>query len=292
MPIHLRENQYRGVNAHLHSFFQNHGDWEGFHEKHITHLADRLDSLLPANYYAINESSLQISGYDLDKDSDVRTSANADIAVYQSERSQQPFGVATAFAPTATLPVAETIILDDDFEFLSVVIYQVQESNRIPVTRIELLSPGNNPPQAHYRQYVARRAKTLESAIRLVELDYLHQSRSPIDILPSYPHGEPKAYPYWILVSDPRPNLQDELPKIFGFNVDEPIPTISIPLAGEDIVTVDFNEVYNQTFGSNRYYSMIVVDYEQEPLHFEIYTEADQTRIRQRMAAVTAAQQT
>jgi len=292
MPIHRRENQYRGVNAHLHSYFQNSGDWEGFHDKHITHLSDMLDTLLPANYYAINESSLQISGYDLDKDSDVRIRTRADIAVYQSEPSQTPFGGAATFAPTATLPVAETIILDDDFEFQSVVIYQVQEGDRrIPVTRIELLSPGNKPPQAHYRQYVARRAKTLESGIRLVELDYLHQSRSPIDILPSYPHREQKAYPYCILVSDPRPTLQEGLTKIYGMNVDDPIPTISVPLAGADTVTVDFGEVYNQTFGSNRYYSMIVVDYEQEPPRFDTYSEADQARIRQRMTAVAAAQQ-
>src|SRR5690349_6698830 len=129
MPIHRRENQYRGVNAHLHSHFQNEGDWEGFHDLHIGQLTVKLDTILPANYYAVNESSLQISGYDLDKDSDVRIRTRADIALYRTESSQQPLSGTATFAPTATLPVAETIILDDDFEFQSVVIYQVSEGD-------------------------------------------------------------------------------------------------------------------------------------------------------------------
>ena len=41
MPVHQRDNQYRGVNAHLHSLLQREGGgWEMFHAAHITHLID------------------------------------------------------------------------------------------------------------------------------------------------------------------------------------------------------------------------------------------------------------
>lgn len=291
MPIHRRENQYRGINAHLHSHFQQRGDWEGFHSLHISLLTVKLDTLLPPNYYAINENSLQISGYDLTGDKDVRIRTRADISLYRSEPSTSAFSTrSSTFSPVATIPVAETIILDDDFEFQSVVVYQITEGgSAIPVTRIELLSPGNKPPQSHYRQYVARRAKTLESGIRLVELDYLHQSRSPIDILPSYPHREVNAFPYTILVSNPHPSLQEGLTAIYGINVDDPLPVIDVPLAGDELVTVDFGTVYHETFAANRYYGLIVVDYEQVPIGFDTYSAADQERITQRMAAIASA---
>ena len=63
MPIHFRENQYNGINAHLQSLLQQDG-WESFHSAHITHLTEAIDQLLPYGYYVVNEKSLQISAID------------------------------------------------------------------------------------------------------------------------------------------------------------------------------------------------------------------------------------
>ena len=51
MAIHYRENQYAGINAHLHSYLQSEpAGWEEFHGMHISHLAETLDLLLPDGY--------------------------------------------------------------------------------------------------------------------------------------------------------------------------------------------------------------------------------------------------
>jgi hypothetical protein len=68
--------------------------------------------------------------------------------------------------------------------------------------------------------------ETIVSGINVVEIDYLHQSSSPIKILPSYPEREKEACPYMILVSNPHSTLNEGVTKIFGFRVDDPIPLV------------------------------------------------------------------
>lgn len=47
MSLYSPRNEYAGVNAHLHSFYQSHGGWEGFHGKHIGDMAEFITPLLP-----------------------------------------------------------------------------------------------------------------------------------------------------------------------------------------------------------------------------------------------------
>jgi hypothetical protein len=70
--------------------------------------------------------------------------------------------------------------------------------------------------------------------------------------------------------------------------VDAAMPIIDIPLSGDDVVTVDFGKVYDQTYSSLGFYSYRV-DYQQYPIHLETYADEDQTRIVNRMQAVQAA---
>jgi hypothetical protein len=51
----------------------------------------------------------------------------------------------------------------------------------------------------------------------------------------------------------------------------------------------DFGTVYNYTFERTRYIH-ILVDYSEEPAHFEYYTKVDQELIRQLLAEIRANQ--
>lgn len=61
MALITRQNQYRGLNAHLHSYLQSKkGDWENFHFQHILHInevmMDVLDyTQLPVNFHLYSE---------------------------------------------------------------------------------------------------------------------------------------------------------------------------------------------------------------------------------------------
>jgi len=291
VAIHKRENQYHGVNAHLHSYLQQHHDWSMFHSEHITDLLRALQAVLPpeSGYLVVSEKSLQIARDDLLTGDLTASRTIPDVGIYKTggmSSASLSSGLKPA-TPGATLSLMDTF--SEPENVTGVVIYRRTEESVFgtPVTRIELLSPANKPPGTYYRQYIAKREETLLGGINLVELDYLHQQRSPLASLPSYPKGEAKAYPYVIVVGKPHPTLAEGKLDIYGFRVDDPIPAIAIPLDGAETVTLNLNGTYNHTFGATAVYGLRIVDYETLPEGFDSYDAVDQQRIRDCMARVT-----
>ncbi len=286
MPLILKENPYRGVNAHLNSALQNEfSGWLPFHAAHIDDLFRELDRQLPPRYEAVLEQSLQIREFHPETGERIRYPV-PDVSIYETEpsaaQSEGPRGVAAT--PTLTLAALET--LEDRESYVTAVVIRDIRSGSL-VTRIELLSPTNKPPGDGFLHYVAKRDATLKAGTVLVEIDYLHESRPVIRRLPSYPDRQPGSTPYSIILTDPRPTLAQGVTQVYGFGVDDPIPVIDIPLAGDEALTFDFGVPYQRTFEVRYFYSR--ADYAQEPVNFDRYSEADQARIRARMQAVAAA---
>ena len=244
MPIHARKNLYQGVNAHLHSYFQQEGGWESFHAVHIVHLLEAVQELLPTGYRAFAEKSLQLSIFDPD---------TGDETLVEPEYLR-----------------AVVIMHGDSF------------GRYKPVTRIELLSPANKPPGSHANQYQVSRAETLLSGIHMVEIDYLHERRFPVERISSYPDRALGSLPYNFLVSlGEREERQGQVLR-YGCAVDETLPLIPIPLL-KGALKLDLNGVYKRTFGSNPAYGEDIVDYATLPLGMHTYSEEDQARILKRM---------
>ncbi|MDX1990872.1 MAG: DUF4058 family protein [bacterium] len=276
MAVIHRQNQYRGVNAHLHSYFQNEGtrDWEGFHGAYIVDMARALNDLLVPAYLVRLDRSLQIREFHPTTGERIRRPI-PDLLIMEGQPGMPRASSRSAAAPTATLPVMET--LNDDQEYLLAVVIEDAETS-LPVTHIELLSPTNKPPGEGAVEYSAKRELVLRSGLPMVEIDYMHQTRSPITRMPNYSRGQAGAYPYTITVTDPRPTLQQGQARIYGFQVDDPIPVIDPPLKGEETLIFDFGAVYQRTFSSLATFYM-QVDYEQLPAAFERYQPFDQQRI-------------
>ncbi|MFN8376181.1 MAG: DUF4058 family protein [Anaerolineae bacterium] len=299
MAVRSRKNQYVGVNAHLHSRLQNiPAGWEIFHGNHVTHLGEAIYKLLPPGYVVDTERSMQIREY--------HPATGEPIVVKKPRRPQPDIVIASSTAsvagtksssllsastPTLLLPAIETIGVDEEIYLTAIVIRETGNGDEIgePVAWIELLSPTNKLGSGAF-QYIEKRFTALRSGIVMVELDYLHQTPSPFEILPSYPDREKGAYPYSAIVTDPRPTLQDGETKVYGFEVEQKMPIIVIPLSGEDKIVLDLGTAYNYTYESTNSYSARV-DYEQEPEHFDSYSPADQERIRRRMRSVQQYQQ-
>ncbi len=296
MAIRSRRNQYRGINAHLHSYLQQHRvEGPVFHDGHVIDLARALNRVLPEGYISFPERALQIrqfhpvTGEEIDPRKPMTLKPDVSVFERHTHRpSTHPSSEMTTM-PTLTLPAIESI--DDDDLYLSAVVIYVADDDGTkgkPVTRLELLSPSNKAGGSGYLQYREKRALTLRSGVVMVELDYLHESRPVIDAVPSYIDGDTGAYPYAIIVTDPRPTLEAGELRVYGFGVDAPLPIIPIPLAGDDTVMFDFGDVYHFTLLNGVWLSTFV-DYATEPVNFETYHEADRERIKARMRAVQQA---
>jgi hypothetical protein len=187
-----------------------------------------------------------------------------------------------AVLPANYYAMIEKCFGNDEDDYLSSIVIFEFESGKLPgrpVTRIELLSPANKPGNAYYWQYIAKRRATLQAELSLVEIDYLHETRPLLHQFPSYPDGEAGAFPYLVLVSDPRPKLQEGHLDLYGIGVDKPLPLVNIPLAGDDRVTMNLSDAYQKTFENARLYRL-VVDYAEEPVNVDRYQPDDQMKIR------------
>jgi uncharacterized protein DUF4058 len=289
-PIHSIKNQYPGINAHLHSLWQAKGGWDSFHSNHITYLTSALKAkLLPMGYTAETQQSLQIRrlGEPAGKPESDVTIYDANVA-HSSQRRRPHLG----HSQHAFL-IPEVMSVEDELsQYTAIGIYEFVrgESERgEPVAWIELLSPSNKPGGQDATYYRDKRRKLLHSGIVFVELDYLHESNSTFDKVARYTESrESGSHAYRIMVVDPRPVFMEGLAYPAEFDVDDPIPTVEIPLNGEDVLTFDFNAPYQRTF-EELFYGIERVDYGQLPLNFDRYSPDDQVRVLARMLAVLKA---
>jgi len=289
------KNQYLGINAHLHSYWQTQGGWKEFHTSYIVYLTAALKAkLLPMGYTAGIESSLQIRRLDR-PDSE----PEADVAIFDPD-PDRPFLQREPYTPGATanvIDLAEVLEYEEEpSEYRAIAIYEAEAGGEYgePVAWIEVLSPSNKPGGSHAREYRLKRRKLLDSAIVFVELDYLHESSPTFDKIPRY---RPKirttqlvnsGHPYHILVIDPRPMISSGKVHVYQFDVDVPLPSVLIPLNANDILTFDFGIAYHRTL-AEEFFAYERVDYTQFPVNFDRYSKDDQERIAARMIAVLEA---
>jgi Protein of unknown function (DUF4058) len=298
MAVRSVKNQYRGINAHLHSLWQAEGGWSEFHTRHIVHLADALKAiLLPMGYTAALEPSLQIRRIDIPSPPEYPES---DVTLYDLDpvRPLQSFArPPVSVAGELVFPIIETLLRDPLSEktYSAIALYEAMAQRGEPVAWLELLSPSNKPGGRDARSYFNKRIKIIESGIVFVELDYLHESAPTLSELSDYRSksqqvAEADVHPYRRLIVDPRPNITEGVVRIKGFDVDEPLPALKIRLNADDVLEFDLTKTYHTTL-EDALYGLEWVDYSQLPVNFDRYRESDQRRIVNRMLAVLQAAQ-
>lgn len=289
------KNQYLGINAHLHSYWQEKGGWPEFHTKHIVDILTTLKrTLMPLGYSARLEDSLQIRrlGHD-----DV-TDPESDVTVYDLDAVRPP--MPSGYPGELVLPIPESVRVSprSEKDFSAVKIYEYDWTNREygdPVAWIELLSPSNKPGGGDAAAYYEKRFKLLLTGLTFVEIDYLHESAPTFRGIPNYrtrpgSPGEADAHPYRIVVIEPRPSFNEGVIRSREFDVDVPIPTVRIPLSGEDVLEFDFGLPYQKTYEEMVYgLDAGFVDYAAFPHNFDRYSPDDQQHIVNRMLSVIEA---
>jgi hypothetical protein len=193
------------------------------------------------------------------------------------------------FIREQSLTVAELMAeAETENPYGSIAIYRQGDNQREPIVWVELLSPANKSNGFDREEYMSNRYLTLQEGIVLVELDFLHESHPLFASIPDYSSHADQSHPYRIVLLDPRDDFQHDRSVCAEFDVDEPLPTIVIPLDGPDVLEFDFNAAYQRTY-TGTLYGPEFVDYSQLPLNFDRYSPADQTRIACRMLSVLEA---
>lgn len=295
MPIRSLYNQYHGINPHLHSQWQAEEGWQEFHTAHLSDLNKLLKrELRPLGYTSSLEPSVQIR-----RNGEI-SKPEADVGIFDTDPIRplyRPKSLISSetIAAEAILPIPEWIYEENPISeknYQAVAIYEwIAKDNQKGelVAWIELLSPSNKKPRSDGKLYLSKREKLLRHQIVFIELDYLHESPPTFPRLTVYPE-QLGSHPYRIAVMDPRPDFSHSQGYVREFDVDDPIPTMIIPLNGEDQFTFDFGIPYRKTY-EEMLYGLESVDYHTLPIHFQRYSPADQARILGRLLAVIEAEQ-
>lgn len=284
MPIHTLKNQYHGINAHLHSFWQATGTWNRFHNAYVTHLAEVfIAQLLHLGYIAEMEDSIQVRR--IEKFWSGSPQSGTSNAYHLDKLSTSP---TLSVAPVALANITE---LEEDLEhqYSAIALRHSRSAKGTGeiIAWIELLSPSTKGSGSNAGVYFVKRRNILEQGSIFVEIDYLHTKPPTFERLADYTRQETGAYPYRIVVIDPRPSYHQAKAYLYEFGVDVPIPDVTVSLSADDTVTMNLDTLYQDMIA--RGYAYHSVDYAQLPMEFERYTPADQTRIARRMLAVMEA---
>ncbi len=287
-----RDNPFPGINPYLNADLLATG-WQGFHTVHVGDILKQLRAaLVPLGYTAEAETGLQIRKVEPDTGETVQGTRRPDVAVFDPNpaRRGQP-ATGTAMAPAAADTGTITDVLKVDYEepdaYPALKVYRVEDAQRgTPVAWLELLSPTNKKSGFGLERYKRGRRDVIQADIVFVEVDYIHTLPNTLNRLPDYSHGDEDAYPYHIIVFDTRPTWQQGRYYRYPFGALTPIPTVTIPLSGEDSVDFDFGAAYRKTYEEALYGEFL--DYDAPRTDVTSYRPSDQPQIRDWLAAARA----
>jgi Protein of unknown function (DUF4058) len=220
--------------------------WMGFHTQLCAEIARQLTPRLVPKYVAlINERFVLETVEDIGI---TTQSIYPDVGMVP--RTTTPSDRASTGAAVAPLRLAT--VMPESVPHVSVEIRDTAQ--RQLVAAIEVLSPTNKRGEGR-EEYLARRRHILLSTAHLIEIDLLRAgSRVPMrQPLPSLP--------YFVFVGrfEQRP-----LVDVYPIPLDEPLPTIQIPLlAGDAECPLDLQHAFTTVYDALRY--DLVVDYDRPP---------------------------
>jgi hypothetical protein len=268
------ENPFKGVHPILHTFFQmreNNFDHKSLQAPYTSFITRRLNQQLDgSDYVARTDASVHISGRTI----------FPDVLVKGEEESEFPSS-SGGITP-------DLMILDIPRLTTNVLIGQRTPQSDVirPVTAIELLSPTNLDRTSRIEEFSHKQSRLLEHGINVLTLHLLQMLPPMQASIPRYP-DDAEATPYHMTVT----RAQDVHESghyetyVYRFGIDTPIPTIAIPLLGNDQVVFNFDEPYQETFISERFNKDI--DYESiSPQVLSKFREADRLYLEQRLVEI------
>jgi hypothetical protein len=191
--------------------------WWGFHSRFINGISDALVTLVRPRYIVDVELRVIVQ----EVPDEILAAVRPDVTIAEGDMS------ASLTATSATATVAPAQVALPLLEEVRETYLEIRElETRRVVTVIEMLSPSNKQPgSAGWAEYVRKRNAVLNSPTHLVEIDLLRGGRR----MPMRDPLSPGDYYVMVSRAPLRPTAD-----VYAFGLRDPLPTISIPLAGND----------------------------------------------------------
>lgn len=191
--------------------------WPGVHSRLVVYIADQLQPMLGSRYLAAVEERVYLEGADRDIIPDV----------WLKRQPQSSGGTALAEAPADG---CEVLIVPDLEIHESCVAILDRATNQRIVTVIEVVSPTNKHSGPGRDSYLSKQHEIRYSDTHLVEIDLLRDGHS---VVAAPPQRLRHLGSYDYLVSVERAGQRGRF-EIYRRSLRDSLPTINIPLAGDD----------------------------------------------------------
>jgi hypothetical protein len=211
-------------------------EWEDFHTRAITVIADMLAPRLGGRYAARIERRIYVEHMD-DPEPDL---VIADVAIVPRSSDQAVTG--TELISLAT-PVTCVVAVPEERRESYLVVKDLERDRVVAI--IELLSPSNKRRGSGRKEYVAKREEVLSSSTHLVELDLL-RGGTRVPMRSALPRGD-----YYAVVSSAWTRPRSD---VYAWHLPDRMPGIRIPLAARDeIVPLDLQAVLDTVYDRAQY---------------------------------------
>jgi len=225
---------FPGMNPYLERADQ----WQDFHTRFITAVAEMLGPQVRANYLVRVEDHVPIHELPEDRREPL---GRPDVAV-----ARRPDAGGPVVAPVLDVGDEIELMMSHD-EFLQHHVEIRDRRNREVVTVIKLLSTSNKKPGDVRDQYLNKRRQTLLSGTNLVEIDLLRGG-------PRLPLGDDKPPPACDYYAFIYRTHQQPKARLVRIGLRERLPTIPVPLRPEDgDARIDLQAIVNRVYDTGTY---------------------------------------
>jgi hypothetical protein len=268
------QNPFQGVHPILHTLLQmeeSSFDHKIFHSAYATQLSQRLNDQLMA-YFARVEGKIDFAGRMPHPDTLLK---NKPIQAWHFPLS------ANIATPDLVITLPRLSIATD------ILIGRTDNQGGFqPITAIEILSPAQLDYESELEAFRNKHEGFLASGLNVVTV-HLLQTFPPItEDIPRYP-DQAGSMPYHLTMARPQDLSEagNHRMQVYRFGIDTPIPTLAVPLLGEDKIAVDFDTPYQITFTKTRFNQQI--DYEAiSPQVLSKFSATNQSYLERRLEAI------
>jgi hypothetical protein len=228
---------------HFHPPLSEHRPWDGLHSFWNTAMAEHLNQLLPANYFASPERH-------------AGAGVEIDVATFETDRNEEEDaglrdggGAAVAtqlYAPPAAALKVATAFADD----IEVKVFRELGGNKL-VAAIELVSPGNKDREDKEMAFANKCASYLHNGVAVVVIDVVTDRRAnlhdrimttvTVDPVPELGEGVLYAVAYRPIRRKGKERIEAwPVPLAVG----DPLPTLPLWLNAVTAVPLDLEGTY------------------------------------------------